>query len=273
MVYRRKRRIRGIRRKRGSRGTWFPIEGVSWLGGEGDDYYDASISDALDEVPGQKNQGPSLAVHPVTQDYTQQPALSAGESVNTRPTLRDFTEGQDYLLKSLVGNLTCVIKSNQGSETFNPGNFWTHVQVAAGFFVARAQDNDQSLPDLSLDEVDPLAQKNIQNSWIWRRSWILDNPANGFVYGSSNENGDPFTVFSYNVPENRFFAQEQSPHFQTKSRRRIKREERLWFVISSIGWDGQRGSVSATTNQPFVAFNLDVRLFGKMMRGRASSTF
>lgn len=274
MAIRRKRRIWGKRRTRGNRGTWFPIQGTSWLGGEEGNYYDCSISDANDNVETDRSLGPSLSVHPVTQDYTQQPALSSGEDINLRPTLRDFTEGQDYLLKSLVGNITLLVDNPPtGSAAFDRDVNWQHVQVAAGFFVARAQDDDQTLPDLSLDELDPLAQKNIQNSWIWRRNWILDNPFNARLYGNGTSESNPFTLFSYLVTDNRQMGDDTAHHFHTKTRRRVKREERLWFVIASMGWDGQKPSLTPGGAQPFIKYNLDVRLFGKMMKGRTSATF
>jgi len=277
MAIRRRRQYRGKRRIRGSRGTWFPIQGTSWLGGEEGDFYDCSISDANDSVEPDRALGPSVSVHPVTQDYTQQPALSSGEDINLRPTLRDFTEGQDYLLKSLVGNITIIVDNPPlGTNVFHANEEWTHLQVAAGFFVARAQDDDQTLPDLSLDELDPLQAKNIQNSWIWRRNWILDNPFNARTYGNGTQTvGNPYTVWTYNTSDNRYgFGEHNGTFFHTKSRRRIKREERLWFVVSSIGWDGQNASVQATSNlQPFVKYNLDIRLFGKMMKGKTSATF
>lgn len=271
-------RKRGIRRFRGKRrvyrGTWFPIQGTSWLGGEEGDFYDNSITDFTDFVAVDRALGPSVVVHPVTQDYTQQPALSAGESTNLRPTLRDFTEGQDYLLKALVGNLYIYVDNGEtGSNVFNQNNEWTHVQVAAGFFIARAQDDDQSLPDLTLDEVDPLQAKNIQNSWIWRRNWLLDNPMNARIYGVSGSPESPFTVATFQNWDNHINSDLTGPHFHTKTRRRVKREERLWFALSAIGWDGGRASVNPGGPQPFVKFNLDIRMFGKMMKGKASATF
>jgi len=276
MAIRRKRQYRGRRRIRGSRGTWFPIQGTAWLGGEEGNFYDCSISDANDSVEPDRALGPSLSVHPVTQDYTQQPALSSGEDYNLRPTLRDFTEGQDYLLKSLIGNLSIIVDNPPlGTNVYQQSDEWAHVQVAAGFFVARAQDDDQSLPDLSLDEIDPLEAKNIQNSWIWRRNWILDNPFYARTYGNGSPSvGNPYTVFDYRTADNRALDPLTGPHFHTKTRRRIKREERLWFAIASIGWDGQTASVNGTSNlQPYIKYNLDVRLFGKMMKGKTSATF
>jgi len=166
MAIRRKRQFRRSRRIRGSRGTWFPIIGTAWLGGEEGNFYDCSVTDANDSVEPDRALGPSVSVHPVTQDYTQQPALSSGESVDLRPSLRDFTEGQDYLLKSLVGQIVVIADNPDAVDpiTVPFRNYlqWTHLQVAAGFFVARAQDDDQSLPDLWLAEPDPWQAKNIQ---------------------------------------------------------------------------------------------------------------
>jgi len=259
---------RGFRRKRVKQGTWFPIAGDSWSDGESFTWNEASITDITGNVGTHRYNGVELSVHPITQDYTIDPAGSAGENVNLRPTLRDFTEGQDYLLKRLVGNIVIFTELGANAQgNFAPTDQWTHVQVGAGFFVARAQDADQSLPDLTQDEIDPLGAQNIQNSWIWRRTWILDNPQNDFIINTNQR-------FSWDQSSNRQFSDLVGPHFDTKSRRRIKREERLWFALGAIGWDGARGAVGGqVADQPFLKYNLDVRLFGKMMPGRTSSTF
>lgn len=261
--YRGKRRTRGIRR---NQGTWFPIAGTYWSV-EGEEFHDATINDATVSAQSDKSLGTSLNVHPVTLDYTQFP--SSGNSPSEGPSLRDFTEGQDYILKRLVGNFTCFLGFGANQQgNFSPTDQWAHILVGCGFFVARAADADQTLPDLTVDEIDPLAAINIQNSWIFRRTWILDNPQNVYPINTSGE-------FSWEVCSNRDYAGDMnSPFFDTKSKRRIKREERLWFAVSIIGWDGQRIQVGGqNADNPYLNYNLDVRLFGKMVKGRTSPTF
>lgn len=269
MVIRRKRSFR--RKKRVSPGTWFPINGTLWNDGE-DTYSDVAFTGNTGNVSRIKAQGAASSYLAVTADYTFDKArASATGPVENQPSLRDYVEGQDYILKRLVGNLNLFALPDLGDEVWQANQFWTYVNVAAGFFIARAQDDAPAFPDLTFAELDPQDSSNTQNPWIWRRNWILANPRNQV----SLPNGtDPVIIVSDEVSSNRTMPDLSGPHIDTKSMRRVRREERLWFAISAVGWDGVRGDVSAPTlNQPSVDYHLDIRLFGKMAKGKNSSTF
>lgn len=264
------RKPRFSRKRRGNQGTWFPINGTVW-NTEGSFFYDASSTYQIDSIQVDKGNGTSEIVDPITQDYSANAGTAGGLLIAEQPSLRDYVEGNDYILKRLVGNCLVVATGpNPQTPIFSPANQWTHVQVSAGFFVARAGDADVTLPDLTFDEIDSLNGANIQNPWIWRRTWILSNPANQFVYGTTPS----LSTFAYSTYTNAAFAQGSDHHFDTKSRRRIRREERLWFSLNAIGWDGNRAVVlGQETEQPGLKVNLDIRLFGKMVKGKNASTF
>lgn len=258
------RRFRGKRRIRGSQGTWFPILGSSWT--DEDTFNDTSFTFDMGGVFANRSLGPQVYITPITRDYTPQ-NIPSTEPVEQQPSLRDFTEGQDYILKRLVGNVDVICNSGQDPALpWSRSTYWSFIKATAGFFVARASDNDQSLPDLTTIEIDPQDSRNAQNPWIWRRSWILANPAMNEPVSSGNTYEDELAT-------NRSFSDLRGPSIDTKSKRRIRREERLWFALSAIGWDNSRGTVSSASDQPFISGNLDVRLFGKMVKGRNSSTF
>lgn len=268
---------RGFRRKR-NKGTWFPVNGDVWTG-EGSEYYDATANAWVPGVPVARNEGPYNLVFPITQDYTFNAAKFDSTNPNDNPSLRDYVEGQDYILNSLVGN--CFVNCRRGigqspTTTYDQTRIWPYIQVTAGFFVARASDADPSLPDLTKDEVDPLCGLNIQDPWIWRRMWMLGNPNAGELQKVGTVGGtvDVYTEPRPLITENWQYPSIAGPHFQTKSRRRVRREERLWFSISAIGWNGDAIDVAGgTSEQPGFMFSLDVRLFGKMVKGRNASTF
>lgn len=249
-------------RRKGSRGTWFPVNGESWNAGE-TSWYDASANWTSAFLDVDKGNGPVQWIIPIVPDSTK--FIS---DLSTSQTLRDYVEGQDWLLKSLVGNIHIFGIKSGNTTAFNPSSWWTHIQVAAGFFVARASDSQtgQQFPDLQTPEYDPLNGNNIQDPWIWRRNWIIDNPAN-IVQIETGHTSD------YSVVSNRDYADTNGPFFQTKSARRIRREERLWFTLSAIGWDGERAFVDGAEFQPSVKANLDVRVFGKMVRAKNASAF
>lgn len=271
------------RRFRRNKGTWFPVNGDVWVG-EGASYYDASASAWVPNVPIAKDEGPYNLVFPVTQDYTFNASQYDAANPQANPSLRDYVEGQDYILHSLVGNcfVTCSSPWNINSErVYDRTETWQFIQVTAGFFVARASDADPSLPDLTKDEVDPQCGLNIQDPWIWRRQWILANPSGMQSYpqlvgdvpapaGGTKIYTEPRST----TTDNWQYPALTGPHFHTKSRRRVRREERLWFSLSAMGWDGNQTDVSQPAEaQPGFKFALDVRLFGKMVKGRNASTF
>lgn len=255
----------GFRRKRGNKGIWFPVNGEVITDGE-TSWWDASSSEVIGPVPSDRTDGPVQWVFPLTTDISQQLGPTpppAGAS------LRDFVEGQDWLLKTLVGNCTVLVGPSLETTAFLPTVHWPHVQVAAGIFVARAQDEAQQFPDLLFSEIDVLNGANMQDPWVFRRTWLLDNPANLYPIGTN-----PGNVFGYETASNRELTDPQGPFIHTKSVRRIRREERLWMAVSAIGWDADRISTSGSENdQCYVKVNVDLRIFGKMMRGKNASTF
>lgn len=253
-----------FRRTRGNKGVWFPVNGEIWNNGE-QSWYDAAATLATGFVGTDRATGPSQIIIPVTSDQTvlQGPSPPVGIQ-----SLRDIVEGQNWLLKTLVGNCTVIVNpSAAGGTPYTQEDKWLRVHVGAGFFVARAQDDDPTFPDLTFRDVDVLDSGNTQNPWIWRRTWILDNPANYI----ETETGH---VTVWDTSTNRELTDPQGPFFMTKSVRRIRREERLWFTVGAIGWDGERPNVNAPQSvQPSVSVHLDLRIFGKMMRGKNASAF
>jgi len=254
------RGFRGYRRKRGFRrnkGTWFPINGTTFTNG-GFAWTDVGFSFNTGTVPDDRSDGPNQTVFPVTRDITQ---FSNTAVDLTGPSLRDIVEGNDWMLQRIVGE--CHLKCTESNTTVD-NSTWPNIEIAAGFFVARINDNDETLPDLTFDEIDPLQVRNAQNPWIWRRSWILQRPL------ASNQ-GFPASPCS----NMEFGSAESGSHIDSKVKRRIRREERLWFVVGTIGWDGVITAFDNHEgfNQPSVHGHLDIRIFGGMRRGKNASSF
>ena len=140
------------------------------------------------------------------------------------------SKGQSWLLKRLVGNIFCQYVNADGNS--DPSQFWRQALVTAGFFVSRNIDSIQGEPDLDYDEYDPMFLDNITNPWIWRRSWILSNPEGNVVR-------DDFPIANSN-----YVGDASGPHMGSKVKRRILREQRLFFALTAVGWDGERREVS-----------------------------
>lgn len=261
----RKSRFSRFRRfRRGARGTWFPTLGTFW-GGEGGGYSDASFSDTSLPVGADRSNGPvsiggtnNITVIPVTKDFTAQPDPSSG---TLEYTLRDEVEGQTWRLDRLVGKIH--VRCGSAPGFVDTTRSWGNIQVSAGFFTARSEDDAEAFPDLVPAEYDPLNILNIQNSWIWRRTWILQNPLTTNI------------GFSAAPCCNDWMSDLTGSYIDTKVKRNIKREHRLWFAIAPIGWNGNQVAVDPQSgdSQPSISWNLDLRIFGKMTRGRNSSSF
>lgn len=244
-----------FRRFRRNRGVWFPVLGNGWNADEGD-YRSASFSGATPTVPDSRGDGPTQNVFPLTRDITQ----FVNTSTDLDVSLRDIVEGQEWKLNRLVGQLHVDVSER---NTTVQNTSWPLVEISAGIFVARTGDFDQTLPDLTFDEVDPLQARNAQNSWVWRRNWILSRPL------ASN------VGFSAVPCSNGWLAEPSGPYIDTKVKRRIGREQRLWFIIGAMGWEGVTTQMTPDSGieQPFVRFNLDLRIHGQMVRAKGRGTF
>lgn len=251
----RKPRFRRFRRKQ--RNVWFPVLGARWVNGQ-DTYPSSNFYLRTDPVQTVLAFGADIQVTAITKDFTQEP--SSAVSIAGDASLRDVVEGQSWMLTRLVGKLHLTCRSDAG-DPLDPAVAWGQVLVTAGFFVAPADDTDQNFPAASALTYDPANVDNIQNPWIWRQSWIL---------------GSPLTtqIGLDNFPMTNESTQPSGPFFDSKVKRRIQREHRLWFVLSTIGWDGLRSDVSGSTeNQPYIDALLDVRVLGHMVRARNTSSF
>lgn len=191
-------------------------------------------------------------------DETFQPDAAGVNQVS----LRDFTEGQDWFLKRIVGK--CTIRTFRGAS----GTSWHNLFIAAAFFVARAQDDNQELPDLTVDEYDPLNSQNVRQPWIWRRTWQLSTGAPQI---------DPGVITAPPPNMNQFGpGLLDGPHIDAKTARRIRREERLWFVINCSGFDIELGvgrDLGAGAGSTGIFGELDYRVLSQMRRSTNRSTF
>lgn len=250
-------RFRRFGRKRRIRPTWFPVTGTTFSAEGGTSWYDSAILLGTPAVENSTAEGPVNRFWAVTKDFTALPSVVTGTN-----TLRDVVEGQTWQLQRLVGKVH--LRCNGGSTETQTG-VWPYLRVAAGFFVARADEEDQSLPDLFNNEADPWGGDAIQNPWIWRRTWILRNPDS--TEGVSVV-GDFDTVNSFSA------AAEDGPHIDARVKRNVQREQRLFFALSAIGWNGNNQSYpSPEVTQPWVEGVLDLRILGRMTRAKNNSAF
>ena len=71
------------------------------------------------------------------------------------------------------------------------------------------------------------------------------------------------------IANSNYVGDASGPHIDSKVKRRILREQRLFFALTAVGWDGERREVqSLGPSQGEIHAYLDLRIFGKMMRGK-----
>lgn len=261
------------RRSRGSRFTWMPMLGTTFTGGEGGSYQTNNIrvilsarhDNSLPPTQGGDVRGiPSLVITPLVPDYTEQPDPAHGLGM----TLADYTQGQDWFLRRIVGKLQIACAANQVGDT--QLNAWPALLVTAGFFVARAQDASPGVVDGQEAEFDPQALDNIRQPWIWRRTWTL-----GAAQVAASGTEPQWSAVWPNSTEE-FGSMADGGHIDAKTLRRIRREQRLWFAMSCVGtgeFDANTAVSGTDEEQPIIYANMDVRVLGAMRRSNNKSTF
>lgn len=248
------------------RGTWFPNLGTS---GPEDNLTDDSAG-VWAEILTNTNGTSSVFITDLTFD---QPVDEGADSAGTNPrSLADFI-GSEYILKRIVGKL--FVGLDQSQEATSTGA----VLVTAGFFIARADDDDTLVnpspigagsPSEQLREYGPDSVGNIREPWIWRRQWILGNTLRTFTNSASGEKFFP--------PNNVTYAPGgmDGPHIDAKTIRRCGTDDRLWFVtqVRPLGsnWADPFGSVDVVLAL-HVKVHLDYRLFGTLMKAKGKGSF
>lgn len=233
------------------------------LGGNsvsGDNHYTTSFFGGVIGLDGQALGPQDLYVTPIVPDETQ----FVGDFVPDQGSLADFTSGQDWLCKRIVGKLFVGMHQHENTTS---GGTPPYAIIGAGFYVGRADDANQDVPDTNNSEIDPLALKNVRQPWMWRRTWFLSN-------ASANPTA-AFPDLAWSHLDNGALASSlDGPHIDIKVARRIRREERLWFVINGYGLSDMSANTDGDWSVPGQAsFLLDYRVLGAMRKSNNRSTF
>jgi len=256
-----------MRRKRRSRGTWFPVYGDE-SGPEGTVLNVAGIDGTFSIEPSGQVQ---TLIHVLTADDPK-------EGDDDTQTLADIV-GSEYLLKRLVGKFFCLYTGTNESPVY--------CKVTAGAFVARADAENSFYPlgagsnflttTVPNDSFSPLAQETQREPWLWRRSWLLGNSANQNVSadpGSTTGTAKLAALAWEIVPPSTmgYGSVMDGPHIDAKTLRKVGQDDRLYFVVSGCRWP------ISTTPDPneddgLIVYHLDYRLFGLLRKARQVGRF
>lgn len=215
-------------RRRKARVVWLPVDLDNRLG----------VAPGLASLGSQSSTiikiftGNPLGDPPITEEIPIVKDFSgvAGDALiaSASSTLADI-EQSGYRLRRIVGKLDFFVQ-----QIAADANAATQILVTAGFMVRRSD----AATGISLAALQPSAAlgtglnpanlENIQDPWIWRRSWLLSNrlgldpnglemPTNNMSYGGGNLDG---------------------PHVDAKTARIVGPEERLYFSVTCEGING-----------------------------------
>lgn len=261
------------RRKRRSRGTWFPTLGANLSIG-GLTFAPNGIRFAFG--PGIAP-GLNLSISQLTFD---QPVEPIGVAATNTIHLQDVI-GNEWFLKRIVGKYTCWLVADPAND---PALLQAPpVGVALGFFVARADSNNENEPNgfsaLSADDAyaqySPWSQQTMREPWIFRRTWLLGGNTNGtqyqnvggtnFVFPSTVNVGLPMANWMYG-------STLDGPHLDIRTKRRISNDDRLW---AAVGLETSLFGIPGGGADQAVIFEsyLDYRIFGSPRKARQRGNF
>lgn len=251
-------------RRRRRRGTWLPAVGTAIPGAE---------DGALPEL--QFTIGVAATLSTIISPLLLDDTPDADAAVAAGSSLSDII-GSEYVLERIVGKLHAsrVLTLGVENQDSEPA-----VLLGCGFFVARKNDDasgggtDTPIGSASVIErnsnYSPLELDTTREPWIWRRTWLLGNSGGILGFPDSAEQsqlvaGLPSSTVGYG-------SVLDGPHIDSKVKRRIRSDDRLWFAVSTITFPvGATPTVGIGTN---VVGRLDYRTFGSLRRARNTSAF
>lgn len=264
-----------MRRKRKSRGTWFPTIGTFETQSAVND-----LAGFYFTIPVAGDGTTTMVVAPITFDT---PHETEDASAAEEP-LVDFI-GNEYILRRIVGK--CFAGITQERADGNDPSSAPGALFCSAFFVARAGDStDNQLPIGMASETDNLGGRNydplhpdcIREPWIWRRVWLLGN--SGQIFGPPNEiaDGSPTTahagfadpIASFPRTTAGYGSVADGPHIDAKTIRRVTSDDRLWWVGAV-----HRLPIDVTFENDTMHVNgfLDYRIFGSLRKARNRGNF
>lgn len=249
-----------MRKRRRTRPSWFPLipaqigENGQFLGViRTQNVHAATTVDAI------------TSIVPVTWDVPFEEDFAAPGA----DSLSDVI-GSSYTLYRLVGKCFTQRQPNPVSGIDNAHGLF----VTCGFFVARANDSatgggvntpiGSATAAERFENYSPQAATTLREPWIWRRSWLLG--AGGRNLRSGGVNNVPSSAIetaNYPATSAGYGSVLDGPHIDTKMKRRIGNDDRLFFACTSTPYPFNTASAEAMTCDTLV----DLRILGMLRKG------
>lgn len=255
--------MRGRRRR--FKGTWLPNIGTPATAPSIEDMSNRYVSLAIPA----DSRNSILGIIPIIRDT---PIEQSG-------FVLDDIVGNEYAIRRIVGKCFVAIRGALDVSAGTIGAVHGTFQVTAGFFIARAEDAsitvDAPIGGIQPRDYGPEALNTIREPWIWRRQWVLSDPV--LKYGAPAAMGAFLAANATGVadalswpPSNAGYGSIQDgPHFDAKTRRRVRQDERLFFAVQARGLPVNTVVTQASEARVW----LDYRVFGALRKARQIGTF
>lgn len=237
-------RFRSRRRRRTRQ--WFPVLGTETHITGGTAKNDVAWQEGSETIIGND---PVTVVVALTWDFQAEEEVELNTGF---PTLADF-EQSAWFLDGIVGKV--FFGSFPDPEL--PAGFGP-IAITAGFEVLRV-DSASGAPIATGADIetsyDPQLAFNIRDPWIWRRTWIIEP--------SVSDTGLIFSQRQWPATNVNYGSAVDGPHIETKSKRKIAQEERLFFIFTA-----RHFPVGADLSLRHTGLNwmLDYRLIGRSLK-------
>lgn len=261
-----------MRRRRKSRGTWFPNLGtIGPASNPDDDDQGLWFQFVLPAVVAGGGFATQTLVLPLTFD-----SIREDDADELDTNLADLI-GSEYVLRRIVGNLFFSRDTATNATASTNAGGYKAVKISAGFFVSRQADDSQNrdLPigaqtaDEIRENYSPSQNAVVREPWIWRRTWILGRP------DITGVNSSPQTFPSSNVDYN---GSASNQYVDARTVRRVGQDDRLFFVAAARGLgssfiDPFVNELAVTVQATSIKGHLDYRLFGSLRKARPQGRF
>lgn len=241
-MYRRK-----FRRKRR---LWFPVEGQESTGVLPTGTFDAGLSGVLTITPAAPH---ALTIAGLTFDF---PADTEQATFDQLPSLADF-QSSAWHLDSVIGNVFIGLdRIGDGQRFSEPSTI-----LCAAWIATIQVDSDTGAPlrqGTDAFNYSCFLSDNIRDPFVWRRQWVLGNP----LINTQGEAPYPSPWPNSNIG---YPSVASGPHFETKSKRFIGTDERLFFGIEMVDvGSGNLEIVPPLLASQSLEWRLDYRIVGQM---------
>jgi len=256
------------RTKRRPKFTWFPVSGTNRAGDDGN----ASGREfAITLGSGADVNVPITIITPLTFDF---PADPDQVDVNSPGVLAGIV-GQEYVIERIVGNIHAFIVPARQTGN-DPGTVATTI-LGMGIFVARADDANPSLPiganvssDLLNNEYGVLEQDTQREPWMFRRTWMLHNPAfTAAMFQTGGSIVEAFINSSGPWHTGMYGDANSGPFVDVRSVRRVGQDDRLWLALSLRAFPNDQPNTVGVLCRGIV----DLRILGQLRKARNDGKF